>query len=275
MIDPKPFVKWAGGKRRLIPVLTQYLPPDVKKRRHVEPFTGGGALFFHQNPDRALLSELNPSLVSAYKTVRDRIDELVDTLKALSTATSKEDYLRVRSDYNERLGGQVLQTARFIYLNRMCFNGLHRVNKKGHFNVPMGAYKNPRVLHEEVLRSASKALQGVVIELADFEDMLEDIGSDDFVYIDPPYVPASVTENFVSYTSNGFDMKDQMRLASFCSDLDRKGAKFMVSNSNTPPVLHMYKEWNIHHVEGPRSISSKSSSRKPAKEVIVTNYTAV
>ena len=208
--EAAPFVKWVGGKGRLLSQLRPLLPSGVEHMRHVEPFVGGGALFFSRRPGRALLTDINPTLVATYSAIRDDVEGVVGALRRLAGGHSKESYYEIRERYNQgrRVSGSS-RAAMFIYLNKTCFNGLHRVNRKGEFNVPVGAYKNPRILNEEGLHVASQALRDVQLECAPFDALLENAKPGDFIYFDPPYEPVSRTASFTSYARDGFSQDDQ------------------------------------------------------------------
>lgn len=268
----KPFIKWVGGKARLLPQLKALLPPGVDLMRHVEPFLGGGAFFFDRAPERSLLSDINPSLISTYLAVRDNVDELVLELESLAAAHSKDAYYSTRESYNKAPSGPTTQAAKFIYLNKTCFNGLHRVNKKGHFNVPMGRYKNPSIVNEVVLRAASKRLQGAELHCRGFETLLESARPGDFVYFDPPYAPVSDTANFTSYAQSGFNHEDQKRLRDVYAALHRRGCKLMLSNSDVPSIRELYQDFQIDIVAAPRNINSNAKKRGKVNEVVVRNY---
>lgn len=271
-LAPKPFIKWAGGKTRLMPQLMPLMPPANELMRHVEPFVGGGAMFFHRMPERSFLADVNPALVNVYQAVRDDVEGVISDLEVLSRDVSKEAFYGVRERYNAHKAKPRTQAAMFIYLNKTCFNGLHRVNRKGQFNVPYGKYKNPRVVNPEVLRAASATLQGAEIHCQGFERLLSHARPGDFVYFDPPYEPVSATASFTSYAKNGFGQNDQRMLRDVFRELDRRGCKVMLSNSDVPFIRDLYKEWNIDIVAAPRAISCNARGRKKVAEVVVRNY---
>jgi DNA adenine methylase len=271
--EAAPFVKWAGGKGRLLSQLRPLLPPGVDHMRHVEPFVGGGALFFSRRPKRALLTDINPALVGTYTAIRDDVKGVIDTLRRLASGHSKESYYEVRERYNQgRRISTSKRAAMFIYLNKTCFNGLHRVNRKGEFNVPVGSYKNPRILNEEGLRAASEALQGANLRCASFEALVRNAKPGDFVYFDPPYEPVSDTASFTSYARDGFSREDQTRLRDVYKELDRRGCKLMLSNSDVPFIRELYADFEIHTVAAPRAINCNASKRGKVSEVVVRNY---
>lgn len=271
--SPVPFVKWAGGKGRLLSQLRPLLPRGVEHMRHVEPFVGGGALFFSRQPGRALLTDINPSLVSTYQAVRDDVDTVIRALQGLARGHSKDAYYEVRERYNQgRRLSKARRAAMFIYLNKTCFNGLHRVNRKGEFNVPVGSYKNPRIVDESGLRTASELLRTASIERAGFEHLLESAKPGDFVYFDPPYEPVSETASFTAYSSGGFGRQDQTRLRDVYRALDRRGCKLMLSNSDVPFIRELYADFQVDTVAAPRAINCNAKKRGKVSEVVVRNY---
>lgn len=269
-----PFVKWAGGKGRVLSQLRPLLPSGVERMRHVEPFVGGGALFFARRPKRALLTDINPALVATYDAIRDDVDGVIQALRELAGRHSKERYYRVREQYNQgERASSSTRAAMFIYLNKTCFNGLHRVNRRGQFNVPAGSYKNPRILNEEGLRAASEALQGAQLRCAPFEALLESAKPGDFIYFDPPYEPVSQTASFTAYAQDGFSSADQGRLREVYGELDRRGCKLMLSNSNLPIIRTLYADFRIDTVAAPRAINCNATKRGKITEIVVRNYT--
>jgi len=271
--EAAPFVKWVGGKGRLLSQLRPLLPSGVERMRHVEPFVGGGAFFFSRRPRRALLTDINPNLLATYTAIRDDVEGVIGGLRRLAGSHSKERYYQVRERYNQgrRVSGSK-RAAMFIYLNKTCFNGLHRVNRKGEFNVPMGAYKNPRILNEDGLHAASAALQGSDLRCASFDTLLENAKPGDFVYFDPPYEPVSETASFTSYARDGFSRDDQTRLRDVFKALDRRGCKLMLSNSDVPFIRGLYGDFNVETVAAPRAINCDATKRGKVSEVVVRNY---
>lgn len=265
----KPFLKWAGGKTRLLGTLSELLPDDI--RTYYEPFLGGGALFFHlalQGRFRsAVLNDVNPELVNCYRVVRDSAPELVEELGDLEVSKAVFEELR-RVDPTSL--SPVRRAARMLYLNKTAFNGLYRVNRSGRFNVPWGAYDRPKVLDEPNLVACSRLLQeSTQVRDGDFVASVQTASSGDVVYFDPPYVPLSPTANFESYTKDGFSRSDHERLATCVRDLARRGVKVLVSNSDTPVVRELYAGFQILTVRMRRNISSKGDGRGPVNEVIV------
>jgi DNA adenine methylase len=269
-----PILKWVGGKGRLLTQLAPLLPPAVDERRHVEPFMGGAALFFARRPERALLCDVNPELVGVYQAVRDDVEGVIRALSRLASGGhGGEAYYGVRTRYNaERRAPRTERAAMFLYLNKTCFNGLHRVNRRGEFNVPAGKYKNPRILDAENLRAASTALARADVRCAGFEELLGSARPGDFVYLDPPYVPLTATASFTAYAQDGFGMAEQERLRDVYRELDRRGCKLMLSNSDTPAVRALYREWRIDVVMAPRAVSCDGAGRQAVAEVVVRNY---
>jgi DNA adenine methylase len=268
-----PFLKFVGGKRKLVPEIRARLPSNFADRRYIEPFVGGGAVFFALQPKNALLADVNQDLIHCYAAVRDHVDELVRQLKVLEDAHGTLSYYSIREWYNTGQQGDFIQRAAwFIYLNKTCFNGVHRVNRKGEFNVPIGRYTNPSIVNEEGLRAASKALQGVDLLHSSFEALIDEARAGDFVYLDPPYVPVSSSANFTSYAQGGFSEADQRKLAEVFSELDARGCKLMLSNSDTPLIRKLYSTYACDMVLMSRSINSDSSSRGHVKEVLIRNY---
>ncbi len=278
LVTPKPFVKWAGGKRQLIPTLNQNLPESFGT--YYEPFLGGGALLFHiltdKNGQKCSISDLNSDLVLAYTTIRDRIDTLIASLK-----NHEKNYLKDSASYyysiresNPR--SEIEKTSRLIFLNRTCFNGLYRVNSKGKFNVPLGKYSNPNIVNEENIRAVSHILQSsrISIKCRDFEAVLRDAKKGDLVYFDPPYQPVSATANFTSYTNKDFTYDDLTRLAELCLKLDSRGCKVLLSNSDSKEVADIFSKspWKITRIEANRSINSNSKKRTGHFELLIKNY---
>ncbi len=271
--EAAPFVKWAGGKGRLLSQLRPLLPSGVEHMRHVEPFVGGGAMFFARRPRRAMLTDINPALVSTYAAIRNEVEDVIESLRRLASRHSKEGYYRVRERYNrDQRVCSAKRAAMFIYLNKTCFNGLHRVNRKGEFNVPAGSYKNPRILNEGALRAASAALAAADLECTSFESLLEHAKPGDFVYFDPPYEPVSQTASFTSYARDGFSRQDQSRLRDVYEALDRRGCKLMLSNSDVPFIRELYEDFHIDTVAAPRAINCNAKKRGKVSEVVVRNY---
>lgn len=276
---PKPFVKWVGGKRQLLKQfrLLDLYPPekfDVKTASYFEPFVGGGAVFFDLLPRKAFLSDLNSELVTTYNVIKNNVEKLILALNMHEY--DKEYYLKIRAQNQKQLS-DIEIAARFIYLNRTCFNGMYRVNSKGGFNVPFGKYTNPQICDEQNLRRVSKALADVEIRHEDYKEVLKKATKGDFVYFDPPYYPVSKTASFTSYTAESFLDKEQTELRDTFLELSNRGCYVMLSNSDTPFINDIYSEIldkgiKITKVNAGRAINSKASGRGKITEVLITNY---
>jgi DNA adenine methylase len=271
MSEPKPIVKWAGGKRQLLNTLIGYSPKEFKE--YYEPFFGGGALFFKLctlgKLKSAHLNDSNRILIDAYRIVKENPDELIFELKKQKYENRKETFLQIRLEHPSNL---VDATARLIYLNKTAFNGLYRVNSTGQFNVPFGRYKNPKILDEKNILAVSEALQIAELQHIDFEFAVNSAKEGDFIYFDPPYHPVSRTSNFTGYTKEDFSEKDQKRLATKFKELDDRGCFIMLSNSCTDAIFELYQEFNIHTVQATRMINCKAEGRGKIKELLITNY---
>lgn len=279
MSSPHPFLKWAGGKTKLLPELLKRVP--TKFDTYHEPFLGGGALFFalQSSPSikfkGSVLSDINPDLARTYIAVRDEVDGVVKALRDHArnhVKFGKEHYLCVRALDSDFLS-EVDCAARMIYLNKTCFNGLWRVNKKRQFNVPMGKFKKmPTICDEDNLIACSGALHGVTILYVGFEvPLLHSVGKKDFVYLDPPYVPLSEMSDFTSYAKEGFGPAEQKALALAVEKLDVRGTQFLLSNAGCPKVKELYKGYKIEEVSMRRNINSKAASRGAIVEYLVSN----
>jgi DNA adenine methylase len=267
----KPFLKWVGGKTQLLPELTAKISQDMET--YFEPFLGGGALFFHRIRANSILLDCNQELTNTYNIVKNQVDDLIEDLK--QHIFNHEYYYRIRNvdrtkEYES--WSAVKKASRLIYLNKTCFNGLYRVNSKGQFNTPIGRYKNPKIVDEENLRACSQALQKAQVLTGSFLDIEDKITKNDFVYFDPPYAPLNDTSSFTTYTQDGFDATMQLNLRSLCDRLNAKGIRFMVSNSNAPLILDLYKDYKIDYIYATRAINSKGDRRGKIPEVIITNY---
>lgn len=271
----QPFTKWTGGKRQLLSVIKSLMPDNYN--RYFEPFIGGGALFFDLAPKTAYINDFNSELINCYQQIKDNPKELIDLLTRHQTNNSKDYYLNLRSvDRDNRINemSPMERAARIMYMLRVDFNGLYRVNSKNQFNVPYGRYKNPKIVDETLILAISDYLNKNNIQIlnCDFECAVKDVKSGDFVYFDPPYIPLSETSAFTSYTHEGFSYEEQVRLRDVFRKLDKKGAYVMLSNSSSPLVEELYKGFNIHKVDANRTNGAKSSSRGKISEIIVTNY---
>ena len=270
----QPFLKWAGGKRQLLPELLCRVPKRMQT--YYEPFVGGGALFFALQPKKAVINDFNRDLIHTYEVIRDDVDSLLQLLSSYKNDVNF--YYKIRElDRNPRLFKKlsaVEKGARIIYLNKTCYNGLFRVNSAGEFNSPFGYYKNPNIINEAVLKAVSTYLNTADINLmcGDFSSAVKSAKKGDFVYFDPPYDPVSQSSNFTGYTSIGFDKEEQIRLKKLCDELNKRGVKFLLSNSATPFILDLYKDYHIDIIPAKRIINSNASLRGVVDEVLISNY---
>lgn len=261
----KPLLKWAGGKTQLLDEIHHRMPK--KYGRYIEPFIGGGALFFSVRPTGGVIADSNPELVNLYRTVADDVESVIDNLKQFKN--TKEDFYAVRAQNIEKLSNAEV-AARTIFLNRTCFNGLYRVNKSGQFNVPFGNYKNPKIIDEPALRSASQLLRQTEIICADYKQVLrEHAAPGDFVFLDPPYLPISEFSDFKRYTKEQFYEEDHLELAAEVQRLHELGCHVILTNSNHPLVHDQYSRFHIDVLQTRRFISCKSTKRT-GEDVIVT-----
>lgn len=294
----KPFIKWAGGKTKLLTQFEYLLPNELDRAdnfTYIEPFVGGGAMLFHMlqrfpNIGHAIINDINPNLTTAYQVVRDTPELLVTELRRLQTEfrqlngeeAKREYFLNIRRSYNIEQHDDITKTAMFIFLNRTCFNGLHRVNSKGHFNVPFGKYTNPTICDEDLIMEDSRVLQNVKILCGDYTQIEQFADNNTFVYFDPPYRPLSTTSNFTSYAIENFDDAEQMRLAQFFARLSRHGCKMMLSNSDCSThnpsdtfFEELYENFTIERVHASRSVNANPSKRGKLTEILVKNYEAI
>jgi DNA adenine methylase len=261
----KPFLKWAGGKRQLLPALLQHTPANAS--RYFEPFVGGGALFFAARPKKAVLADVNTRLIRAYRGVRNDVETVIRLLKEYPhTPTFFYEFREAQID--GRTDAEV--AAWFIYLNKTGFNGLYRVNRENRFNVPFGRYTNPAICDEPTLRSCSTALAHADLRVQDFEKVVEKAKSGDFVYFDPPYVPLSTTSSFTSYTSGGFGDAEQIRLRNVARSLKERGVHVLLSNSSAPLVRQLYADgFEVIEVSATRLVNSKATARGAIVELLL------
>lgn len=292
----KPFLKWAGGKGQLLDEIEKYYPfKSGKITKYAEPFVGGGAVLFDilskYELEEVYISDINSELINTYCVVRDHIDELTEMLESLQDqyismdsdgrkalyASKRERFNYLKINGNNKVNTE--KAALMIFLNKTCFNGLYRVNKKGLFNVPMGAYKNPMICDEDNLRAVSRKLQNVSIVCGDYKKSADFIDDKTFVYFDPPYRPLTKTSSFTSYTEQLFDDNKQLELANFVQTLDNKGALIVISNSD-PKNTNVddnffddaYSKQNIHRVSATRMINCNSDARGKIKELLISNF---
>ena len=295
-IECKPFIKWVGGKGQLLPEINKLYPIELGKNinKYAEIFLGGGAVLFDilskYKLDEVYISDKNLELINTYKSIRDNVDILIKSLKEmeeqyipLNNEDRKIYYYEKREEYNSlKINSEMNNIEKailFIFLNKTCFNGLYRVNKKGKFNVPMGAYKKPKICDEENLKNVSLTLRNVKIVYADYRESEKFIDDKTFVYIDPPYRPLNITSSFTSYTENDFNDKEQIELAEYINVLNKKGAKIVISNSDPKNndiddnfFDKLYDNYNINRVKATRMLNSNASLRGAINELLITNY---
>ncbi len=267
---PRPFIKWVGGKRQLISQMTTYFPKTFNK--YIEPFVGGGAVFFYLLPQKAVLIDNNPELINAYQVIKHKVEDLIESLRVHKN--DKDYFYNIRAIDREpsfRNLDKVERASRTIFLNKTCYNGLYRVNKKNQFNTPFGRYKNPKICDSLNLRAVNVALRNTTIHLGDFGDCLSSAQAGDFVYMDCPYHPVSDTANFTSYTSDDFGIAEQKRLSRVFRHLDKKGCTVILSNSYTPFILELYQDFTIHTVHANRAVNCDPSKRGKIREVLIAN----
>ncbi|MFB2769865.1 DNA adenine methylase [Pelatocladus sp. BLCC-F211] len=272
----KPFLKWAGGKRQLVPLIIEnYLPKNYNYKTYYEPFIGGGALLFTLQPKKAVINDSNAELINCYKVIRDSVDELIDNL---TFHKNNEEYYYAIRDWDREESFQektpVQRASRIIFLNKTCYNGLFRVNSQGQFNVPFGKYKNPNILDVAVLKAVSKYLNDnqITILNLDFQDALKEAKRGDFVYLDPPYDPVSDTASFTGYDVNGFNKDEQIRLKDTFDNLDERGCKVLLSNAYTNFIKDLYKDYKQTKISAIRAINSNAKKRGKVDEILVKNY---
>ena len=298
---PKPFLKWAGGKTQLLPQLNELLPTKLKAnaiKTYIEPFVGGAAMFFnlYKSYDFKMvyLFDTNQELIILYNVIKNDLELLIKELSdiskeyfSLSEQKRNAYYYTRRNEYNNfdktidaNIYNQkfIRRAALTIFINRTCFNGLYRVNSQNNFNVPVGKYKNPRILDEENLRNVSATLQIANIKHCDFSETLKYTDSDTFIYYDPPYRPISKTSAFTAYSANDFDDNEQLRLKKLFDACHKKGALQMESNSDPTNYIKdtffddLYTDYKIHRVKASRIINSNAKKRGPIRELVITNY---
>lgn len=269
------FIKWAGGKRRLISQLEQYFPEEFNT--YYEPFLGGGSIFFYikltKNPKHCVLSDINQDLINTYIAVRDNPKLLINHLQWFKERHSKEFYYETRSLFNQHKIRKIRRCAAFIYLNKTCFNGIYRVNKNNEFNVPIGRYKDPEIFNEKAILFASELLQGVTIKCQDYQDILKTVKENDFIYLDPCYDPLKKT-SFTEYTPERFSIKDRYDLHQFILHLYEHGCFFVLSNNDIQEVRALYREedsFKIDFVEAARCVNGNIKGRGRIIELAIFN----
>lgn len=296
--SPKPFVKWAGGKGQLLEQIRKTYPVALGESitKYAEPFVGGGAVLFdilsHRKLKEVYISDINAELINTYQVIRDDVSTLIKHIEEMQTTFPAQHESESRSIYYNNMREKfnslksetknsysIEKAALFIFLNKTCFNGLYRVNKKGFFNVPQGNYKNPKISDPQNLKAVSKALQNVQMVCGDYRKSFDFIDEKTFVYIDPPYRPLTQTANFTSYTEQLFDDNSQIQLALFVQSITEKGAKVVISNSDPKNVTPeddffdvLYKEHRINRVQATRMINSNAANRGQISELLIRNY---
>lgn len=287
----KPFIKWAGGKSQLLSEIRTKYPQKIE--RYCEPFVGGGAVLLdvlaNYNPNEVIINDINAALINTYQQVQSNVDALISQLDKMQSEFWKADselrkalYTDNREKFNSLINckdNNLDKASLFIFLNKTCFNGLYRVNRKGLFNVPIGSYKKPPICDAENLRYISKLLQNVEIKCGDYKDCADFIDGNTFVYIDPPYRPLTVTASFTSYNENEFGDQQQIELGHFIDEITEKGAKVVASNSDPKNADDtdnffddLYAKYNIDRVSAKRMINSKAADRGNINEIIICNW---
>lgn len=276
-VTADPILKWAGGKRQLLPRLLASEPPGWN--RYLEPFAGGAALFFALGRPGAYLSDTNSDLIRLYQMVRDRVGDLIEQLSQIQIAYrammpdgQAAFFYTLRDRYNGRQADDLEHSALFLALGRLAFNGLYRVNARGGYNTPFGRYKNPDIVRAKILRAAHQVLQDATIVAADYEAASAVAQRGDWIYVDPPYVPASKTAYFTSYTADGFSWEDQVTLAAWVQEMAHRGVFVMASNADIPAIHELYRGLWIQVVPVRRAINSDATKRTGASEVVITTY---
>lgn len=273
----KPYLKWAGGKRQLLPVIENYIPDENEINTYYEPFIGAGAVLFARQPSHAVINDHNTQLITTYKVIKEQVDELIHLLQIHKESNTKEYFYDIR-EQDRKLDKfntltDVEKAARFIYLNKTCYNGLYRVNSQGLFNVPFGKYKNPAICEEVTLREINKYFNSSNISIlnGDFSEALKTASKGDFVYLDPPYHSPN-NMNFTGYQAGGFNEGEQVRLYETFLELSNKNVKCLLSNSDTDFIRDLYKDFTIHTVKATRAINSDATKRGKVNEVLVQNW---
>ncbi len=268
----RPFLKWAGGKVRLVREIIRFVPRNYAK--YIEPFVGGGALFFSLCPKNPILADSNQELMNCYEVVRDRYESLIETLQEIAGLPYNEETFYEIRKWKFPRNQKIKRAARMIYLNRTAFNGLYRVNRSGEFNTPFGRYKKLSLPTEKVISSASRALQKAALMTGDFEEVLENLArKGDFVYLDPPYPAVGKYSDFNRYTKDFFSEKDHERLSESVRKLDERGCTFVLSNADHPLIRELYadRKFKLVRVFAPRYINCKGDERGNVAEVLITN----
>ncbi|NCE63490.1 DNA adenine methylase [Pseudoflavonifractor sp. 524-17] len=267
-----PIVKWAGGKRQLLPEILPLIDRDCTT--YVEPFLGGGAVLFQLQPEKAIINDYNGELMNVYRVVRDCPEALIQRLEEHRAASCADYFYQIRAmdreaDYARM--SPVERAARVIYLNKTCYNGLYRVNGAGQFNAPYGRYKSPRIVNAPVIRAMSRYLgkKGIKMMQGDYREALKGLRRGAFVYLDPPYMPLSSSASFTGYTDSGFDYDQQVALKRECDKLRARNIPFLQSNSDCPAIRDLYQDYEIRTVRAKRTINSDKAKRGEINEVLI------
>lgn len=273
----KPFLKWVGGKWQLLEQMRPFFPRSFNT--YFEPFLGGGAVFFYLKPKKAVLNDINKTLIEAYRVLKDDPKELIYELEIfqkhfykLNVEGQQKMYLEIRKSFNEHPTHDVRRVSYLIFLNKTCFNGVYRENQSGEFNVPFGKNTRPRILDKENLESVSRALKNTEITSGNFANILSKAKKGDFVYLDPPYYPISKTSSFTNYAEGGFAEKEQIKLKEVFEKLDRKGCLVLLSNSHTPFIRDLYNGYRFEEINANRALNCKAEGRGKIKEYLIMNY---
>lgn len=271
----QPLLKWVGGKRQLLNEIVPMIPEHITT--YVEPFIGGGAVLFDIQPKKAIINDRNSELINVYKTIKDNPEMLIEELKIHNENNDSEYFYNLRAidreeNYDEY--DDIKKASRIIYLNKTCYNGLYRVNSSGFFNTPYGKYKSPNIVNEVTIRALYNYFNSANIKILndDYKVALKGLRKGAFVYFDPPYVPISTSSSFTGYTEGGFTLKHQEELKLECDKLNKRGIKFLLSNSDCDFIRDLYKDYNIKTVRAKRAINSNSLKRGEINEVLVYNY---
>jgi DNA adenine methylase len=273
----KPFLKWVGGKGQLLSQFENLFPK--KFNSYFEPFVGGGAVFFDINPKKAYINDINETLINTYLHIKNDVEKVIKQLKKIEQdflskegIARKEYYYSIREKYNSLTHSDFKKSLYFLFFNKTAFNGVYRENSKGEFNVPIGSYKNPKIVNEDNLRLVSKILSNTKITNLSFAEAVKKAKAGDFVYFDPPYYPLSKTSKFTKYSKDDFSKEDQICLRDLYVELDKKGVYVMLSNSSAPFIKELYSDFKQTPVYATRMVNSKSDRRGKITEIVITNY---
>ncbi|MBR0046678.1 MAG: DNA adenine methylase [Bacteroidaceae bacterium] len=295
-IEAKPFLKWAGGKGQLLSQLSEHLPDKIRKKSftYIEPFVGGGAMLFYMlqhfgNIRKAVINDVNEDLMLTYRIIKEDVEALITNLEKIErgylTLTDQNErcqlFYEIRERYNQHVGDDIERASQLMFLNKTCFNGLFRVNKRGLFNVPCGRYANPTICNAEVLRADSKLLQSANVEICqgDYAQTIQYVDELTFIYLDPPYRPLDATSSFTSYAKGDFNDDDQRALAGFCHQLSDRGCLWMESNADCSAknpedtfFEELYRDYRIERVYASRFINANPNKRGKLTELLIKNY---